>query len=162
MRNTNLNKNNLENIIIIKNKNEDIFDNYSQIRAKTSMNKSNVILDNKEDLEKARKIMSYNDEELNNLEYELALKLDTRSYCLYYISLLKTKHNLIFTFFNNNDYNSKLIKINIYFYSVLLYITRQILFFLMITQCIKYMKIKAILILYINFLKLYTLFSFLL
>ena len=129
MRNTNLNKNNLENIIIIKNKNEDIFDNYSQNIAKTSMNKSNVILDNKEDLEKARKIMSYNDEELNNLEYELALKLDTRSYCLYYISLLKTKHNLIFTFFNNNDYNSKLIKINLFLFSFALYYATNTLFF---------------------------------
>ena len=107
MRNTNLNKNNLGNILLIKNKNDkDLSDNNcSQNSAKTNMNKSNILLDNKEDLEKTRKIMSYNDEELNNLEYELALKLDTRSYCLYYISLLKTKHNLIFTFFNNNDYN---------------------------------------------------------
>ena len=35
-------------------------------------------------------------------------------FCNYYISLLKTKHNLIFTFFNN-DYNSTIIKIDLFF-----------------------------------------------
>ena len=31
------------------------------------------------------------------------------------ISLLKTQHNFISSFFNNNDYNSKIIKINLFF-----------------------------------------------
>ena len=126
----NNNNNNLGNILIIKNKNEkDIFDNYSQNIDKTSINKSDIVLENKEDLEKTRKIMQYNDEELNNLEYELALKLDIRSYCQYYISLLRTKHNLIFTFFNNNDYNSKLIKIDLFLFSFVLYYATNTLFF---------------------------------
>ena len=55
------------------------------------------------------KIMSYNGEELNDLDYELAIKNDKRKYCEYYLSLLKTKHIFIFTFFNNTDYNSKII-----------------------------------------------------
>ena len=38
------------------------------------------------------------DEEINELPYILALQIDKRSYCKYYASLLKTKHNLIFTF----------------------------------------------------------------
>ena len=58
------------------------------------------------------KIMKYNDEELNGLEYNLALKLDKRNYCQYYLSLLKTNHDIISTFCNNNDYNSKIIKID--------------------------------------------------
>ena len=61
--------------------------------------------------------MAYNDEELNNLKYQLALKYDHRTYCEYYISLLRTKHIILFTFFNNTDYNSKLIKINTLFFN---------------------------------------------
>ena len=43
----------------------------------------------------------------------MSLKNDKRTYCQYYISLLKTQHNLI-SIFNNNDYNSKIIKINLF------------------------------------------------
>ena len=39
---------------------------------------------------------------------------DKRNYCLYYYSLLKTQHNLIFAF-SNNDYNSRIIKIDLFF-----------------------------------------------
>ena len=64
-----------------------------------------------------KKQESYNDIEMNSLYYEDALKIDKRTYCQYYISLLKTKHNLIFTFFYNKDYNSKIIKIYIFFFT---------------------------------------------
>ena len=73
--------------------------------------------------------MAYNDEELNNLKYELALKYDHRTYCEYYISLLRTKHIIIFTFFNKNDYNSKIIKIDLLLFSFTLYFTINTLFF---------------------------------
>ena len=62
-----------------------------------------------------KKVMEYNDEELNDLPYNLAKQYDKRTYCQYYISLLKTKHNFIFSFFNNDDYNSKIIKIDLFF-----------------------------------------------
>jgi hypothetical protein len=62
-------------------------------------------------INKTREIMAFNDDELNQLSYELALKYDNRTYCEYYSSLIKTKHNLIFSFCYNNDYNSKIIKI---------------------------------------------------
>ena len=73
--------------------------------------------------------MAYNDEELNNLKYELALKFDKRSYCNYYISLLRTKHNIMFTFFNNSDYNSKIIKIDLFLFNFTLYYAVNTLFF---------------------------------
>jgi hypothetical protein len=73
--------------------------------------------------------IKYNDYELNSFSYEKALKLDKRTYCEYYISLLKTKHLLIFTFFNNNDYNSKTIKICLFFFSFALFFTVNALFF---------------------------------
>ena len=60
--------------------------------------------------------MAYNEEEINNLSYKLALKYDKRTYFQYYISLIKTKHILFFSFYNNkNDYNSQIIKINLFF-----------------------------------------------
>ena len=49
------------------------------------------------------------------LSYDLALQYDKRTYCKYYLSLLKTKHNLIFALFNSNDYNSRIIKIDLFF-----------------------------------------------
>ena len=48
------------------------------------------------------------------LDYNLALQYDKRSYCTYYISLLKTKHNLIMFLSNNNDYNSRIIKFDLF------------------------------------------------
>ena len=80
-------------------------------------------------LKKTKEIMAYNDEELNNLKYELALKYDHRTYCEYYISLLKTKHIIFFTFFNNTDYNSKLIKIDLFLFNFSLYYAVNTLFF---------------------------------
>ena len=59
--------------------------------------------------------MDYIDEEINELSYDLAIQYDKMNFCQYYISLIKTKHILIFALFNNNDYNSKIIKINLFF-----------------------------------------------
>ena len=60
---------------------------------------------------------SYNDNEMNSLEYKDALKNDKRTYWQYYISLLRTQHILIFSFFNTRDYNSQIIKIYIFFFT---------------------------------------------
>ena len=57
----------------------------------------------------------YNDDEINALSYEKALLYDKRKYCQYYISLIKTKHNFAFSFCNYKDYNSRLIKIDLFF-----------------------------------------------
>ena len=73
--------------------------------------------------------MEYNEEELNNLKYELALKYDKRNYCQYYISLLRTKHDILFTFFNNTDYNSKIIKIDLFLFNFILNYAVNTLFF---------------------------------
>ena len=75
------------------------------------------------------KILSYNNEELNDLEYELALKVDKRKYCEYYYSLLKSNHVLIFTFCNETDYNSKIIKIDLLLFNTTLFFAVNTLFF---------------------------------
>ena len=76
-----------------------------------------------------KKIMSYNNEELNDLEYDFALKLDKRKYCEYYYSLLKSRHILIFTFCNNTDYNSKIIKFDLLLFNTTLFFIVNALFF---------------------------------
>ena len=73
--------------------------------------------------------MSYNDNELNRLEYEIALISDKRTFGQYFISLLKTKHMIFFTFFNSNDYNSLLLKICLFFFFFASFYTVNALFF---------------------------------
>ena len=73
--------------------------------------------------------IKFNDYELNTLDYKMALILDKRNYIQYYISLLKRKQLLIFTFYTHNDYNSKIIKICLFFFSFSLYYTVNALFF---------------------------------
>ena len=73
--------------------------------------------------------MKYNDEEINSLDYQDALEYDKRTYCEYYISLLKTKNNLIYSFCYNNDYNSKIIKIDLFFIGFTLFFTVNAIFF---------------------------------
>ena len=106
----------IQNPPIKKRKNiVNIENNNIKIKKKSSINSMiNENINNEEIIEKCKKIMEYNDEEINNLDYDLALKYDNRAYCQYYISLLKTKHIFIFTFFNNKDYNSKIIKIDLF------------------------------------------------
>ena len=77
----------------------------------------------------SKKIMKFDDEELNNLSYKLALIYDKRTYTQYYMSLLRTKHIIFFSFFNNNDYNSKIIKIDLFFIGFILDCTVNALFF---------------------------------
>ena len=82
--------------IVHKEKNEEKMKKKSSI---ISMINENI--KNEEIITKCKKIMEYNDEEINTLDYELALKYDKRTYCQYYISLLKTKHIFLYTFYNN-------------------------------------------------------------
>ena len=80
-------------------------------------------------IKKAKKIMSFNDEELNNLSYKSARKFDKRNYCEYCLSLLKTKHVIIFSFFYSNDYNAKIVKIDLFYISFVTRFTINAIFF---------------------------------
>mgnify|MGYP006873021753 CR=1 FL=1 len=73
--------------------------------------------------------INLNDYELNSLPYKEALKIDKRRYYQYYVSLLKMKHLLIFTFYTKTDYNSRLIKISLFLFFFSLYFTVNALFF---------------------------------
>ena len=69
------------------------------------------------------------DFELNELNYKEAVKLDKRNYFQYYLSLLKNNHPIIFAFAPYTDYNSRIIKIFLFFFSFSLDITINALFF---------------------------------
>ena len=67
---------------------------------------------------------------MNSLKYEKALIYDKRSYIQYYISLLKIHHLLIFAFYHyKKDYNSRVIKIFLFFLFFVIHITINTFFF---------------------------------
>ena len=70
-----------------------------------------------------------NDQELNSLSYEKAIKYDKRTYLIYYWSLLKKKHLLLFTFYPQKDYNLFTLKISLFLLSFSLYFTINGFFF---------------------------------
>ena len=69
------------------------------------------------------------DSELNSLSYKDALKLDQRTYCQYYWSLLKKKQSILFSFYPYKDYNSQIIKSFLFFFFYASDITINALFF---------------------------------
>ena len=97
------------------------------VNSNTSVN-SKIELKDKEN-KKYEEILKLNDYELNTLPYEKALDQDKRTYFEYYYSLLKMNHIFIFIFFNDKDYNSKVIKIFLLIFSFSLNLTINALFF---------------------------------
>ena len=92
----------------------------------------NKTLDKKNNLEKNKKFKDFNnlnDYEYNSMDYEEALKYDKRNFLKYYISLIRTKHPIIFSFFPLKDYNSLIIKIDLFFLSFSIYSFVNCLFF---------------------------------
>ena len=110
---------NINNIINSKN-----FKNQNNA---TSLNNSDDTSSEKNFNKKSKKI--YNDFEMNNLNYEKALEIDNRTYFQYYISLMKEKHPIYYTFFLENDYNSKILKICLFLFSFPLDFAINALFF---------------------------------
>ena len=76
-----------------------------------------------------KKEIKYNDSELNSFEYKYAQIFDKRNYSEYYFSLVRTRHPLISSFYPNDIYNSKSIKICLLFLSFASSLTVNSLFF---------------------------------
>ena len=72
---------------------------------------------------------TYVDEELNTMDYKMALQHDKRTYWQYYWSLLKKKHMIILTFVSNDDYNVFLLKFSLFILSLALYFAINTLFY---------------------------------
>ena len=66
---------------------------------------------------------------INHLNYEEALMYDKRTYFEYYISLVRTKHPIFFTFCLLKDYNILIIKTCIFLLSITVYFGINALFF---------------------------------
>ena len=115
-----------KNINIDNNKNQK---NSGEITSNTKDKKPNE--------QKYKEILEKDDTEMNTLTYEQALQKDKRTFLQYYISLLRVGHLLIFSFYNNRDYNSRIIKMYL-FSSILVFISQLMLFFLTMKQCIKF------------------------
>ena len=71
-----------------------------------------INLKNRNNNKNKKEINIFIDEEINGFPYIMAIQNDKRNYCQYYVSLIKTQHNLICALFNNNDYNIRIIKID--------------------------------------------------
>ena len=95
-------------------------DSHSRLKEKKNNNKEKNIIN---------KTWKKKDFELNSLNYELAFKLDHRSFFQYYFSLLKYNHPIFFSFGLYKDYNSKIIKVFLFFFSFCLDLTINALFF---------------------------------
>ena len=76
-----------------------------------------------------KKLLNLNDEEINTLEYKDAIIIDKRTFCQYYVSLIKKRNVILFTFIPQNDYNLIKIKICLFIISFSLYFTINSLFF---------------------------------
>ena len=70
---------------------------------------------------KSKNSINYNDYELNSLIYEEARIYDKRDFITYFISLIRAKHPIIFSFCPLKDYNSRIIKIDLFFLSFSIY-----------------------------------------
>ena len=63
------------------------------------------------------------------MSYENEKRRGKRTYCLYYILLNKTNHEIIFTFFLNSIFDLKIIKIDLFLIDFILFFTTSGIFF---------------------------------
>ena len=105
--------------------NNDLLNKNIQNKIKNDSIKKNSSKTNKND----NNCIKYNDYVMNSLSYKEAILIDKRTYTQYYLSLLRAKHLVIFTFYTYDDYNSKTIKIASFFFYIGLYFTVDALFF---------------------------------
>ena len=75
--------------------------------------KSHLTLEDKDFI---KRVLRYNDTELNMLSYRDAIKYDQRNFLTFYLSVIKSKHNFL-TILNKRDYNSRIIKIFLFSFS---------------------------------------------
>ena len=91
--------------------------------------KEKNIVNNYNENQDLSKLHNFTDFDLNCMSYTNALKYDKRSLFKYYFSLIRTKQILIFTFCPMEDYNSKIIKMNLFLISFIMYYFSNTLFF---------------------------------
>jgi hypothetical protein len=73
--------------------------------------------------------ITFKDDQLNSVDFKIAVVHDKRSFWKYYWSLLKTKQLCIFTFYTNTDYNLRSVKIALFILFISFYFAFTALFF---------------------------------
>jgi hypothetical protein len=128
-------KKNKNKLILIPNMNKDKENQHYHQTSKAEFNKKEHIKEThgrnsiKKNVINDIRFKNMNDQELNNLEYEIAVLIDKRTYFQYYWALLKKKQLLIFTFYPAQDYNLFTIKMCLFLFSFSLYLTINGFFF---------------------------------
>ena len=113
-------KNNIKKLIEIEEKKNEKYSFIIKDFKKLSENKIYEIF---------KKLYTKTDNELNDLTYTGALKYDHRTYFEFYLSLLKSNHLLLFSFLPKFDFNSKIIKIYLFFFNFATFFFVNALFF---------------------------------
>ena len=112
------------------NNNKFLKNNDSANDLKVNEKKAHLNTINKKIKKKYEDIIKFNENEINSLEYSIALEMDKRNFFQYYFSLLKLNHLLIFSFYcKMKDYNSQILKIFLFFFLFSLHFTINALFF---------------------------------
>ena len=107
-------KKNQEKDTETNNKKNDLLD--ATLDSEEEEKKNKTIYFTEKQKQKIRDILKHNDDELNDLSYIEALKYDRRNFFQFYFALLKSKH-LFIAVIESRDYNSRIIKIFLCFYS---------------------------------------------
>ena len=121
-----------DNIISNNNKNNNSnrpLGNINNNNLTLNLNGTKIALTENEIYEMSLVLNKLTQTELNDLKYKQALKYDKRTYCEYYLSLIKTKHLLFFSFLPLMDFNSRIIKIFLFFFNFSVTFTVNALFF---------------------------------
>ena len=113
-----------------KNKIRKINKKGKSINSKNKLNLRKSVVKNQlsSKIQKEIKI-TYNDYELNSLDYNDALSYDKRTCVQYYLSLLKVKNIILFSFCPLKDYNNQIIKLCIFSLSFSIYYAVNFAFF---------------------------------
>ena len=127
--NININSSDSKSLNKLKLKDMDIFSyKTKQNLNNNKMKKSNYDIKN-EKTNKYLPLDNFSDFELNIMKYNDAQCIDNRTYFQYYLSLLKSKHPITFTFCSNKDYNLLIIKICLFSLSFAIYYLFNAIFF---------------------------------
>ena len=121
IKNSKKRKKNIVNSLNKKNKPK-IYDSEKKLNKNATKNKGILDID-------YRNYQLLNIEELNILDYDIAILVDKRTYFQFYIGLIRKKHLLIFTFLPIDDYNLVSLKIASFFLQFSLYMAVNALFF---------------------------------
>ena len=101
-----------------------------ELKNKTEDGKEKTIIEKQEQEKKIlEEHKDLTNEELNDLDYEIAIVVDKRTYLQFYWALLKKGQLIIFTFFINDDYNLRAIKILLFIVSFALFFSINAFFF---------------------------------